>query len=99
MRAILLDDAQRDFEEIYDYLENVTPGAGRKLYRELQKVIDRIEYFPRSYALAYKQFRLATVRRFKYGVYYHVGRKYVFIHAIIDLRRDPRQILRILRSR
>lgn len=99
MKAILLDDAERDFEKIYDYLENATPTAGWKFYRELLYTIDRIERFPRSYAVAYKYFRLAPLHRFKYGVYYHVGKQYAFIDAIIDLRRNPRTIHRMLRAR
>ena len=53
MRAILLNDAQADFEEIFDYLEGVQLGLGRRLYAEILHAMDRIEMFPRSYAKVY----------------------------------------------
>ena len=99
MKVILLDDAQGDFDSLYNYLEVTEPGLGDRLYQETLDAIDRIEFFPRSYARVYKNFRLCPLRKFKYGMYYHVGRSHVFVHAIFDLRQNPQTILRMLRSR
>jgi hypothetical protein len=99
MRAVLLDEAERDFERIDDYHEGVQVSLGDRFLDELMKALDLLESFPRLYALAYRNFRLCPLGSFKYGMFYHVGTDFAFIHAFVDLRQDPKQILKLLRSR
>lgn len=92
MRAIMLDQAQEDFAEIVDFLESRESGLGDKFHRQVLRGIDRIETFPRMYAKYSKNFRVCPLGKFKYGMFYRVRRMFIFIHAILDLRRNPRLI-------
>jgi plasmid stabilization system protein ParE len=96
MRAVLLDQALQDFDDVFDYLEGQETGLGLRFHREYRRVLDLIERFPRLYGTAIRNYRIAPLHPFKYGMYYRVGRKHLFIHAIIDLRRNPKSILRRL---
>ena len=96
IRALMLDQALSDFEEIVDFLESAEPGLGHRFSQEVLRATDRIERFPRLYARTLRNFRICPLGRFKYGMFYRVSRRFIFVHTIVDLRRDPRFIRRRL---
>lgn len=97
MTVIILDGAEAEIEEIFDFLEARRRGLGYKFLTELEEALDRIQASPRSFPKSYRRKRLCLMQRFKCGVFFEVGTSYVYINAVIDLRRNPRSIRRRLR--
>ena len=54
---------------------------------------------PGLYQIVEGDVRRATLRRFPYGLFYLEETDRILILACVDLRRDPRTIMRLVRSR
>jgi len=97
MMVVVLDPAELDLAEFIDYYDRIQSGLGDKFLRDFLKSVAHIEQFPRGYAVYSEPHRLCPLRRFKIGIFYHVGSN-IYIEALIDLRRSPRWIKRRLRQ-
>lgn len=97
MMIIILDPAEKEIEEMHDFLESRRPGLGEKFLVQIEKALDRIGESPRSYAKYFRNIRLCPLGRFKHGLFYEIGRKFIFVQAIIDLRRSPGYIRKRLK--
>jgi len=58
-----------------------------------------IEWNPELFPKKYKRFRRAIIRRTYYGIYYVLEPQVTIVVAVLDLRRDPREIRRLLNLR
>jgi plasmid stabilization system protein ParE len=98
MRIEIALGARWDLEEIHDDLEARERGLGKRLVRQFQAGLERIQQFPRRYARHLGSVRICRLTPFKIGVFYRVRRDRIDIAAVIDLRRSPAYIIRKLRS-
>lgn|SRR5262245_35206344 len=94
--AVVLDPAEQDVTEIRDFYEARRQGLGDKFVLEFQKSLTRIEQFPERYELYSRRIRLCPIKKFKAGIYYHVGDKFILIVRVIDLRRGRRAVNKAL---
>ncbi len=95
----LTEDAERDLEEIYDYVaqhDDVTNAL--HLLERIEKVIESLSTFPErgSYpkelsALGIREYRQTFFK--PYRVIYRVFGPRVFIYLIADSRRDMQSLL------
>ena len=97
-RAIILGKAAaRELEERLSYLRNARPGAEERLASELTRLLNLVSEFPHLHAPFGRTLRRAVLEQWSLGVFYRSNARYVFVTAILDLRRDPTAIRRRLR--
>lgn len=91
--------AETDVQTIYERLENWEEGAGDNFYASLLRSLMLLENFPDIGAVVFqrKVRRLLVVNR-NYGLYYVHEARGVVLHALLDLRQDPRTIRKRISS-
>lgn len=102
----LTDDAERDLEELCDYIErHDTPGRADHVLEQLEKVFDNLSAHPHrgNYPIELLEVGIREYREvfFKpYRVIYQVIENEVYVLLIADGRRDMRTLLerRLLRT-
>jgi len=68
-RQVIFTPAARDeLIEAQDWYENEVPGLGRRLYAEVDAVIERMRANPRQFPVIHKTLRRALLRRFPYAL-------------------------------
>ncbi len=96
-RAIILGKAAgRELEERLSYLRDTRPGAEERLAVDLARLLNLISEFPQLHAPLGRTLRKAVLEQWSLGVFYRSNARYVFVTAILDLRRDPTAIRRRL---
>jgi toxin ParE1/3/4 len=98
-KVLLTRGAERDLEEIYDYIaENDTQGNADYVLDKLMEVAETLAAFPErgSYpkellALGIREYRQAHFK--PYRLIYRVIGKQVFVYMIVDGRRDMQALL------
>jgi len=96
-RTIILGRvAARELQERLSSLRGARPGAAERLASELAHLLDLVSEFPHLHALFGRTLRRAVLEQWSLGIFYRSTARYVFITAILDLRRDPAAIRRRL---
>ncbi|MDX6611699.1 MAG: hypothetical protein QOD75_885 [Blastocatellia bacterium] len=89
MRIEVLDRATDDLVEGYHFYETQEAGLGSYFLSGLSTDIESVMLNAGIHEKAYKQyFRLLSLK-FPFAVFYTVQNNTVFIHAVLDCRRDP----------
>ena len=97
--VLLIEDAARDLEEIYDYIaEHDAPAKADYVLERLEKVLDGLARFPGrgSYPrelleLGIREYREAFFK--PYRVIYRTAGPKVYVYLIADGRRDMQTLL------
>jgi len=105
-RVLLTDDAVRDLEDLYDYIESHDgPGKADHVLDRIEKAFTGLaEYpqrgtFPRElHAIGLREYREVHFK--PYRIIYRVTAENVHVYVIADGRRDMRALLerRLLRA-
>ena len=98
-KVLLTGSAERDLEEIYDYIaENDTQGNADHVLDKLMEVAESLAAFPERgtypkelVVLGIREYRQAHFK--PYRLIYRVFGKEVFIYMIVDGRRDMQTLL------
>jgi plasmid stabilization system protein ParE len=90
MNFVILESAENDVIEIWDYYEQQQEGLGERFLDEFERAADGIRRFPRMYEVVFGAIRLCPTRKFPYGIFYTVGKTTIVVHAIIHLHRSRR---------
>jgi hypothetical protein len=89
MRIEVLDRATDDLVEGYRFYEAQQAALGLYFLSSLYTDIESLILYAGIHEKAYRQyFRLLSLR-FPFAVFYTVQDNTIFIHAILDCRRDP----------
>ena len=98
-KVLLTHSAERDLEEIYDYIaENDTQGNADHVLKKLMEVAETLATFPERGSYP-KELLLLGIREYRqahfkpYRLIYRVMGKQVFIYMIADGRRDMQTLL------
>jgi len=86
---IIRPEAQADIETIYDALEEVQTGLGRRFLGRVREVLERVESMPELYGVVWQDVRAVRVKHFCYVVYYVVFSDRVEVIAALHGARDP----------
>ncbi len=89
MRIEILDKAERDLLEGFDFYEDQAPGLGSYFLTNLFSDIESLRLYHGIHRQAYKKYHRLLSKRFPFAVFYKVHAETVFIHAILDCRRNP----------
>ncbi len=96
---VVLGGADGDLIELYNWFEDRSPGTGGEFDASFVKACDLLARHPeigRRYGGA---FRRLLMLEWHLGIFYTMTGQRVFIHAILDVRQDPRHIARRLGMR
>jgi hypothetical protein len=89
MRIEILDEAARDLIEGFRFYEEHGEGLGSYFLTNLYADIDSLHFSAGIHSKPYKHYHRLLSRRFPFAVFYTVREDALFIHAVLDCRRNP----------
>ena len=89
MRLEILDQAERDLIEGFRFYEDQGEGLGSYFLTNLYADIDSLDFSAGIHSKPYKHYLRLLSRRFPFAIFYTVQEDTVFIHAVLDCRRNP----------
>lgn len=98
-QVFLTAGAEQDLESIYDYIaDNDGQGKADHVLDRLQEVVEKLAFFPERgaypkelLALGLREYRQTAFK--PYRLIYRVIDRSVYIHLIVDGRRDMQSLL------
>jgi plasmid stabilization system protein ParE len=97
MKLEILDEAERDLIEGFWFYEDQGEGLGSYFLTNLYADIDSLYFSSGIHSKPYKHYHRLLSRRFPFAIFYTIKDDSVFIHAILDCRRNPAWIRKRLR--
>ena len=87
----VLSIAKKDMSEAKKWYEKNQTGLGEELKQNVNAAIEFAGQNPYHFQKRYKEFRLLSVKRFPYIVYFLIDeeREMVIIFGILHMSRDP----------
>ncbi len=89
MKLKILDEAARDLVEGFRFYEDRGEGLGSYFLSNLYADIDSLYLSAGIHSQPYKYYHRLLSRRFPFAIFYAIRDDTVFVHAILDCRRDP----------
>jgi len=89
VRIEILDQARDDLIEGFNFYETQEAGLGSYFLSNLYADIESLRLYSGVHERTYKDYFRLLSRRFPFAVYYAMAVNTVYIHAVIDCRRDP----------
>ena len=80
--------AQRDVQQAYDYLEAQSPGLGAAFLERVEEATDRISRNPETYQIVFQNVRRASLKQFKYALFYRIESDGSVVIACLAHRQD-----------
>jgi len=85
----LSDEAEKDFEESYNYYLDQNEKVADKFYNEVNKSLDAISTNPDIYVLFFKDIKKYVLKKFPFIIYYQFKDLVVKVIAIFHTSRNP----------
>lgn len=94
-----LEIVEDDLRHACAFYESWQTDGALKFQAKFRETIDWIEWNPELFPRKYLHFRRAIIRKSYFGIFYAVEPEVTVVVAVLDLRRDPRTIRRMIRRR
>jgi plasmid stabilization system protein ParE len=88
MKIQILDEAEQDLVDGFNFYEVQSPGLGNYFIDSLFSDIDSLQLYAGIHVRHFRYYRLLS-KRFPFIIYYRVSGKIVRIYAILDCRQNP----------
>lgn len=88
MKVEILDEAEQDLVEGFEFYEKQSRGLGDYFLNSLFSDIDSLSLFGGIHPIYFKCHRSLS-KRFPFAIYYRIEAGVVRVRAVIDCRRDP----------
>ena len=88
--------AEIDTQAIYARLEELRSGLGSDFLNSVEECFGKLLDFPELGPLFRRSIRRLVMPKARYGIYYSVVGRRIFIHAVMNLRMDTESIFRKL---
>ena len=99
MTAVWTLGAEADAQRLYEQQENGEEGAGDCFFEEVLSSVQLLEAFPEICPVVHRgNIRQVLVFKRHFGLFYVVEPRGIILHALLDLRQDPKSIMQRLRS-
>ena len=99
MNAVWTLGAEADVQRIYERLESWEEGTGDQFYDEVLSSVSVLEAFPLIGPVVHRgRVRRVLVFNRHYGLFYVAENRGIVLHALLDLRQDPRAVMRRVRD-
>ncbi len=89
MKINIIEQAEDDLVDGYNFYEDQTPGLGAYFLDCIFSDVESLVLYAGIHRIVYKDYRRMLSKRFPFAIYYTVSGDEVKIHAIFDCRRDP----------
>jgi hypothetical protein len=89
MRIEVLDQAAEDLIEGFHFYEDQQIGLGSYFLNNLYADIESLRLYGGVHRQVYKGYHRLLSKRFPFAVFCTVQDETVFVHAVVDCRRDP----------
>ena len=96
MKLEILDEARDDLIDGFRFYESQETGLGSYFLTNLYADIESLQFYAGIHEKAYRHYCRKLAGKFPFAVFYTVERDTVYIHAVVDCRRDPKWIQRRL---
>jgi plasmid stabilization system protein ParE len=97
--VVAFEPVRDDVQSAYDYFEERLSGGGDRFLAQYFATTDRIALNPEMFPLTFADYRRALVPKSNLAVYYFIAVNRAVVVAVIDARRNPRLIRRLVRER
>ena len=97
MKIKILPSARQDLVDGYWFYEKQSSGLGSYFKDTLFSDIDSLSIFGGIHTVHYKKYFRLLSKRFPFAVYYTIKNNTVYVHAILDCRKNPAWIRRKLK--
>ena len=99
MKIEILDKAENDLVEGFEFYEDQQPGLGTYYLETLYSDIESLRLYAGIHRRAYREYHRMLSRRFPFAIYYTWQNAVAQVHAVVDCRRRPSWIRRHLKER
>ena len=89
MRIEILEEAERDLIEGFHFYENQAPGLGLYFRTNLFADIESLKNYAGIHTKPYKRYHRLLSKKFPFAIFYRLENETVFIHAVLDCRKNP----------
>ncbi len=89
MKIHILDQAEDDLVDGYNFYENQEQGVGAYFLDSLYSDIESLILYAGIHRLRHKDYRRMLSKRFPFAIYYTISGDAIKVHAVIDCRKDP----------
>lgn len=89
MRIEILEEAEGDLIEGFHFYENQEAGLGLYFRTNLYADIESLKSRAGIHSKPYKPYHRLLSRKFPFAIFYKLENETVFIHAVLDCRKDP----------
>ena len=89
MNVEVLDQAVEDLIEGFHFYEDQQPGLGSYFLATLFADIESLRLYGGVHRQPYRNYHRLLSKRFPFAVFYKAEQETVFVHAVVDCRRDP----------
>lgn len=96
MSIIITESASDDLADGYLFYEKQYHGLGDYFESSILTDIRSLVIFSGIHEIHFGIYFRKIAKHFPYAIYYTVEEKTIRIHAVLDTRRDPKQLLRRL---
>ncbi len=81
--------ARLDIDDISSWYETISLSVRKRFSADLNNVFRRIQEFPESFPLVYKNFHKAILPSFPYSIIYRIKPDEIVVYAVIHMSRKP----------
>ena len=89
MKIHILDQAEDDLVEGYNFYENQEQGVGAYFLDSLYSDIESLILYAGIHGIRHNGYRRMLSKRFPFGIYYTISGDEIMVHAVIDCRKNP----------
>jgi len=94
-----LEFIEDDLRYARTYYDSWRTGGAQWFQERFRETISWIEWNPEMFPRKHRAFRRAIIRRTYFGVFFAIEPGVTTVVALVDLRRDPKEIRRALHER
>lgn len=89
MTLKLLDIAQIELDEAFEYYEALELNLGYRFVSDIEEAIKRIKQFPNAWHPLSTNTRRCLAKNFPYGIIYQIKIDHIVVIAIANLHKKP----------
>ena len=92
MQLIILDIAEKDIENGFEFYEKQSLGLGSYFLNSIYSDIDSLMFYAGIHSKHFGFYR-ALSKRFPFAIYYKIKKYNIIIYSIFDYRSNPDKII------
>lgn len=89
MTIEILEEAKRDILEGFHFYENQQEGLGSYFLMNLYSDIESLKVYAGIHNKPHARYHRLLSKKFPFAIFYTMENETVFIHAVLDCRRNP----------